>query len=138
MRTRLQISLRLLILLIVGVAVCLTMIRWNDSAVRYRRTGNADALYSTLKNQLRNGDSADKVIMLLGSGAIITNPKLIADYLGYARRNPSEHPQGGQDADKFIAYRAGAWNIVLQIRDGRLINFNPADYPLKTGDVISR
>jgi len=132
-----KFSLRVLILLIAAIGVGMAVVRWNEPAARYRRTGDAVAFYTVLKNQLRNGDSIRDVSRLLGPGSRETDPKAHADSVSYARRTPSENPQGAQDTDVFISWKTTGWTITLQFRDGRLINHNPAVYPLGSPGVLS-
>jgi|GEM_PF-5263332 len=138
MRVSRKLSVRMLMLAILGIAIGLAVIRWNDPAVRYRRTGEADAFYAVLKSQIKNGDSIDKVSRLLGVGSLVTDPKVHAYFVSYALRTPSENPQGARDTDRFSTWKTTEWNITLQFRDGHLINHQPAIYPLGAATVLSR
>ena len=51
-----KLSLRMSLLIIVGIAVGLAVFRWNDPAVRYRRTGEASSFYVVLRDRIKNGD----------------------------------------------------------------------------------
>lgn len=138
MRVNRKLSLRMSMLAIAGIAAGLVVIRWNDPAVRYRRTGEAVAFYGVLKDQIRNGDTIGEVSRLLGPGRLVTDPKFHADAMSYAIRTPSVNPQGGRDSDRFYTWKTTEWNITLQFRDGHLINHNPAIYPLKPLNLLSR
>jgi hypothetical protein len=130
-------SLRAAILLIAAIAVGLALWRWNDAGPRYRRTGDAVALNILLKDRIHNGDSIGHVSRILGPGRHETDAKYRADAVNSARRNSSEYPQGGQDTDEFYSWSSGRVIRGLQFRGGRLINHNPAVYPLKPSGILS-
>jgi hypothetical protein len=125
-------------LIAVGLAVAMAIVRWNDPSARYIRTHDASSLDVVFRSRIKNGDRIEHVESMLGPCKRVPSG-LRTFYLNNARRRPSEHPQGGEDRDKFIAYKAGAWNVVLQIRDGRLVNFNPTIAAgLKNAAILSR
>ncbi len=135
---RIRWSVRRTLIGVALIAVGLALWRWSDPAVRYRATGDSTAFYEVLKNQIKNGDSVEQVQWRLGQAHLITDPNHLAGSRNYTRRTPGENPQGVEDRDVFFSYRAGGWNITLQARDGRLVNFDPSSYPLKLGDVLGR
>jgi len=119
--------------------VGLSIVHWNDPAVRYRRTQSADDLLTVLKERLRNGDSVAKLERLLGPGELVDFTR-IPGYRGLIERNcrqdPATCPDGIKEGDKFLSYRGGNTILTVQARDGRLVNYDPSGWPSKLGGAL--
>ena len=134
-----------LALIAVGIAVCLIVsatVSGCSKAGHYRAHHDAESLFATLHKEIKPGDSIQRVEELLGKGEPPRNPeKLRAFVTKRVESVPQEFPDGVRDDDVFLAYRAGNMTIHLQVRGGRLINFNSKEYeklPLAVGDIGGR
>jgi len=85
-----------------------------------------------LKHDVHNGDSVSKVESLPGPAKRNDNPKYRAACVRNAAAHTYENPEGFEDGDELLGYKtSGGLTIHLQPRGGRLVNFNPADYPVQ-------
>lgn len=129
-----KFSIREAIIAVALIAAGLAVVRWNDPAVRYRRTGEGHALYAVLKDRLRNGVTFEGASQILGPGNRVADPK----FLKYAVANALSSPEGARATDAFYTWKSTGWDITLQFRDGKLINHNPSVYPLADPSFIGR
>lgn len=134
---RQRLSLRALLVLIALFGVVMAIVRGNDPAVRYRRTHSGDALLTVLKEHIQNGDSVEKLERLLGPASVVSIPGYRGVVEQNCRKNPNGCPEGVEESDTFLSYRAGRTNLVVQTRNGKLVNYDPAALPNKLGGVLS-
>ncbi|MEW4568998.1 hypothetical protein AB1L88_14130 [Tautonia sp. JC769] len=121
-----RLSMRQALVLVALAGGILAVLRWFDPVVRYRRDRDADSLYSALSSGVKNGDPVEKLERLLGTGAINSSPELRRSVTAFAERSPTDYPQGIAEDDEFREYRCGADEaLILQYRQGRLVNFDP-------------
>lgn len=136
-RSRLALILIVVILGLIGLALSILYV---NPALHYRLGGSQNALDQSLSRQVRPGDTFERVQELLGrpdTGAAVqaTGEKLVRESLSRGL----DIPDGLESGDRFALWRAGQFSTYLQFRDGRLVNFNPADYAEPwTVSVISR
>jgi len=91
----------------------------------YRARHDAKSLFRVLHSQVKPGDTMQRVQELLGRGQPPEDPeKSLARARKFAERQPQSFPVGVRDDDRFLEYSAGNLGVILQFRDGRLINFD--------------
>lgn len=94
-------------------------------STQFRLFGDKTQLVNALAYEIADGDSFARVEQLLGSG----DHKKKKTWIEIQIRSESspefmrQYPQGIELDDEFIAYH-GTFQIVLQFRDGKLINHN--------------
>ena len=88
-------------------------------------------LYRTLHREVREGDSRERVESLIGPGSPGVGGKTL-DKLqrDIAQRHPEMFPGGIEDNDVLLYWRVGDSGgfILLQFRNGRLVNFDHNEY----------
>jgi hypothetical protein len=118
-----------MIYVITMLAVALVVIGC-DSRSHYRRYRDGKSLYAILHNEIKPGDSIERVQELLGSGEPPSQPERILSAMKkLCLKHPDGCPDGVQENDIFIGYpiRDGG-TLYLQFRDGRLVNHVAEDY----------
>ena len=117
-------------LLTVLVALTLTTLSACAASAHYREHQDAESFFAALNQEIKPGDSIERVQQLLGPG--VTPPDkamVIAATRKLADQNPARVPDGVRDTDEFLGYRYGKRSIgFLQFRSGKLVNFSPKDY----------
>jgi hypothetical protein len=99
-------------------------------AARYQRERDTASLNRTLRHHVRPGDSVAQVERLLGTGDRKVHEKMLVAQRLFAERSPAHDPDGVELTDELIAFHAmDNCSVILQFRDGRLINFIPSDVP---------
>jgi len=103
---------------------------------RYSRSPSSDArMYGKLL-RLANGDSLESVKLSLGSPMDDFLEKreeyrveAVKVYRDFMTKNPARYPEGVEDRDTFEEFCCVSEGMIwLQFRDGRLVNFNAANY----------
>lgn len=61
--------------------------------------------------------------------------ELLATYRGGARSNPDHFPEGVMEDDQFLSLPMGGMTLNLQVRDERLVNFDPQVFGEKSQPV---
>lgn len=98
-------------------------------AAHYCKYHDGKSLYAVLHDSVRTGDSVEKVEGLLGAGQDGQGKNPNEAMKKMAAKNPSGWPDGVKDDDRMIAYPFDGGVILwLQFRNGKLINYNPADF----------
>ncbi|MCH8333133.1 hypothetical protein IIC65_04310 [Candidatus Sumerlaeota bacterium] len=101
-----------------------------DAAAHYRKYGDGKSLDKALHTRIKKGESIARVQDLLGPGLPARDPERHRDLVRrFIERDSESFPDGVSDDDFFLAYRMGAKATkILQFRDDKLINFDPAHY----------
>jgi len=91
---------------------------------------DAKSLFAALHNEVKPGDTIERVQAILGRGVSRPNSeKRFAARQEMAKRYPQSYPDGVQKDDVFVRYTFGDnVGVALQFREGRLINFDPKQF----------
>jgi len=102
----------------------------HSKARHYRKHMDAESLFATLHNEIRAGDSIQRVETLLGKRQISrSHERLLIMARNKAQLSPRKHPSGVRNDDEFVGFCYGnTAAIFLQFREGRLINFDPEGF----------
>jgi hypothetical protein len=119
-----------------GVALALVVIllfaytctKGQFSAFLYRRTHSGRWLYSTLYHGVKSGDTLEQIERLLGPGKEVDSERQLRASRKFAQMNPGAHPDGYRDDDAFLGFPLSGGKIILQFRDGILVNFDPNEF----------
>lgn len=118
----------LFVLVLVAVSMRESLTALVSPAAHYRLRHDVASLSQVLQHSVREGDPLTKIEFLLGPGKPDDSGRIRTATASIFSRKPGLLPDGLEDRDEFIGYKAGTSMFFLQIRDGSLINFNPADY----------
>lgn len=93
----------------------------------YRQQRDAEWLYAVLHEDVKAGDSIERVQELLGKGQAADEPdRLLEATRKLAEMHPVGYPDGVQEGDVFLGYPIGKRSILyLQFRNGKLVNHIP-------------
>lgn len=130
MNRRQQFSLTALLLGVLVSAVIFAIVRYNLPSQRYRRNRDSESLRTLLSRSVAPGDSLVSVAALLGRGE--PEDELAANLRKWQagpRFKPRAFPEGIEDDDVFVSFESKPrGRIMLQFRDGKLVNFDPAHF----------
>lgn len=110
----------------------------SDNAATYRRYKSHDALISVFTLRLTNGMPVNNVIDLIGNPESECDERFVRMVRKVAPINRVSYPDGFQDADEFLSWKAVRDNgseilDTLQFRDGRLVNYAREKWDATTG-----
>ena len=82
----------------------------------------------SMHRQIAPGETQQSVDAILGPGRTLPEAEAVP-IVRVVRKYPKDHPDGYADRDRFVRYReTNRVGLILQFRDGRLINHNPDDF----------
>lgn len=118
-----------IVLIFVAVSMPDHVVAQFSPAAHFRLYQDVNSLAEVLQHSLREGDSVAKIESLLGPGNSDETGRILTASAAIITKNPAALPAGLEQNDEFLGYKSGSssW-VYLQLREGRLINFNPADY----------
>jgi hypothetical protein len=112
---------------------CITALMLGCAALtpsqHYREYKDGAAIYAVMREEVRNGDSLDKIWELLGTNVYdsVTHRK---GTQAAALATPAEFPDGIRETDMVLFYPYDDRGLATLIfRDNKLINHNPERYP---------
>jgi len=116
-----------IVLVVTTCAVIFAVSSAHSKARHYRKHMDAESLFAVLREEVRPGDSIQRVEALLGKGQVSRKHKwLVASVRAAAQRFPQTYQSGVETDDEFLGYCYGNTEaIFLQFRERRLINFDP-------------
>jgi hypothetical protein len=126
---RLRFSLTDLFLSVAFVVLCLTI--WTTYRDWCASNFRDEILCGLLHNVVRNGDSLGRVSNVLGVEGVDVDrnePSLARGLSRVVRTVASSRPSGVRATDEFFHFDFQKIGVVLQFRDGKLINHDPAEY----------
>lgn len=102
------------------------------SASHYRVRHDSKSLYEVLSTKIANGDSLTAIEAILGPSQPTAGDayeRAMRAIQSFAADSPDRYPDGVHDSDVLVEYpMASCGAVILQIRDGRLVNHIPADF----------
>ncbi len=118
----------LVLVAIVGLAILTTWPSTSLEANHYQRFQDGKSLYALLHSRIRAGDSLEVVENILGKSVPLVEgaAELRVQLRQEAERHPERCPHGVYDTDTFVTYPVENNNLLLQFRNGYLINHDPA------------
>jgi hypothetical protein len=136
-KRRQQFSLTILFLATLVFSVVFAVVRYNLPLQRYRRNGDEASLYKVLSTNVSRSDSQESVTALLGRGT--TDDELLSALLKWQagpHYDANVWPDGIQEDDVLLEFDAKPYNVRLQFRNGRLVNFDPTEFD-GGGNILS-
>lgn len=118
----------LVLVAIVGLAILTTWPSTSLEAHHYQRFQDGKSLYALLHSSIRSGDSLEVVERTLGKSTPLVEgaAELRVQLRQEAEHHPERCPHGIYDTDTFVIYPVENSNLLLQFRNGYLINHDPA------------
>jgi len=111
--------------------VCLGLLSLSvgcSAAAHYRRHHDPESLFKVMHESVRAGESIEQAQKLLGPGQE-ANQEAREAVRKLARKCPDKYPDGVTEGDQILAWPMGQDGaILLEFRDGKLLNHNPSDY----------
>ena len=124
-----QAAIPILVLaIIVGLAILTSWPAGSLEANHYQRFQDGKSLYAILRSSVRTGDSLEVVAKVLGpatplvEGLEEVRQQLVED----AQHHPERFPQSVYPQDVFVTYPIESGKLLMQFRNGFLINHDPA------------
>jgi len=103
-----------------------------SATARYYESASPEKLYAVLHRSVKSGDALGDVADALEPDFMVLQfrpARTIAAQKRIAERHPEQMPDGVQDSDYFLAIPIEPNGcLYLQVRDGKLVNFNPEHY----------
>jgi hypothetical protein len=93
-------------------------------AVLYRVTHSERHFNMTIKAGLPKGADVTQLESLVGRGEKIAPPDWMLPWIA---EKPERNPDGWRDSDQIIRYPFARSTWYFQVRDGHLVNYDPAD-----------
>lgn len=117
----------LVFVVIVGMSILTTWPSRSLEAEHYQRFQDGKSLYSLLSSSIRTGDSLEVVERVLGKSVPLTEglDDLRSQLRQQADQYPERSPFGVYDSDTFVTYPVENSNLLLQFRNGYLVNHDP-------------
>ena len=118
----------LVLVIIVGMAILTSWPAGSLEANHYLRFQDGKSLYALLSSSVRTGDSLEVIGKVLGpatplaEGVEDVRQQLVEE----AQQHPDRFPQGVYPQDAFVTYPIESGKLLLQIRNGFLVNHDPA------------
>ena len=124
-----QAAIPILVLaIIVGLAILTSWPAGSLEANHYQRFQDGKSLYSLLRSSVRTGDSLEVIANVLGPATpLVEGVEEVRQQLAEdAQQYPERFPQGVYPQDVFVTYPVESGRLLLQLRNGFLINHDPA------------
>ncbi len=123
-----QAAIPILVLaIIVGLAILTTWPAGSLEANHYQRFQDGKSLYALLRSSVRTGDSLEVIGKVLGPATpLVEGVEEIRQQLAEdALQHPERFPHGVYPQDVFMTYPVEGGKLLLQFRNGFLINHDP-------------
>lgn len=120
----------LVLVVIVGLSILTTWPSTSLEADHYQKFHDGKSLYALLNSRIHSGQRLDEVEAILGSatplveGIVEVRQQLQED----ATQNPQRYPEGVFDEDTFVTYQIENGKLLLQLRNGYLVNHDPVTF----------
>jgi hypothetical protein len=120
----------LVLVVVVGMAVITTWPSSSLEADHYQRFHDGKSLYALLHSRIKSGDSLQNVEELLGPATLATDnvEELRTEFRENSQTQPEHFPDGVHDEDTFAVYPLADDKVVLQLRNGFVVNHQPSQY----------
>ena len=118
----------LVLVIIVGLAIITSWPAGSLEANHYLRFQDGKSLYALLGSSVRTGDSLEVVADVLGPATpLVEGIEEVRQQLAEdAQQHSDRFPQGVYPQDVFVTYPIESGRLLLQFRNGFLINHDPA------------
>lgn len=126
-----QAAIPLLVLvIIVGLAILTSWPSSSLEADHYQKFRDGKSLYSLLNSRIRTGQRLDEVESILGPATPLTDGvvEVRTQLQQEALQFPDRFPQSVYDEDSFVTYQIENGRLLLQLRNGVLVNHDPLTF----------
>ena len=126
-----QAAIPILVLItIVGLAILTTWPSSSLEADHYQKFHDGKSLYALLNSRIHSGQRLDEVEAILGPATpLVDGVSEIRQQLQEdAAQNPRRYPEGVFDEDTFVTYHIENGELLLQLRNGYLVNHDPVTF----------